>query len=245
MDYKFIEPTKMLNYKSPKLQELIQVRKWNELDEYGKIEAIYGYVQNEILFGYNRGDTLTAEQVLEDGYGQCNTKTTLLMALLRGVGVPCRIHGFEVSKKFQRGATTALISFFAPKCIIHTWAEVYYNGQWLALEGVITDLKYFQAVKERYPHVKGEFKRFAIATNDFQALSIEWRGNATYVQSAAIVTDLGVFGSPDDFFLKHQQHWCKLKNFMYVNIGRKVMNRNVQKMRNMPKQEETAAFFDE
>lgn len=110
-------------------------------------------MQNEILFGYNREDTLTAEQVFIDGYGQCNTKTTLLMALLRGVNIPCRVHGFEVSKKFQRGATTAFISAWVPKRIIHTWAEVYYNGQWLALEGVITDKKYFEAVKSKYQHV--------------------------------------------------------------------------------------------
>ena len=134
MEKKYIEPTKLLNYTSPRLQKLIQERKWNKLDEYEKIKAVYDFVQNEILFGYNCRDTLTAEQVYIDGYGQCNTKATLLMALLRGVHIPCRIHGFEVSKDFQRGVTTLLISALAPERIIHTWAEVYYNGQWLALE---------------------------------------------------------------------------------------------------------------
>lgn len=43
----------------------------------------------------------SAEQLLIDGYGQCNTKATLLMALLRDVNIPCLIHGFEVSKDFQ------------------------------------------------------------------------------------------------------------------------------------------------
>ena len=69
MEKKFLEPTKMLNYKSQKLQELIKSRKWNELDEYNKIHSVYDFVQNEILLGYNREDTLTAEQVLVERYG--------------------------------------------------------------------------------------------------------------------------------------------------------------------------------
>lgn len=232
MDKKFLESTKMLNYESQRLQSLIKNRRWKELDEYGKINSIYDFVQNEILFGYNREDTLTAEQVLTDGYGQCNTKATLLMALLRGAGMPCRLHGFEVSKEFQRGATTALISFLAPRYIIHTWAEVYYNDQWMALEGVITDKKYFHAVKNKYKHEKGEFKRFAIATSHFSTLAIDWNGEATYVQNAAIVTDLGVWDNPDEFFAKYAQNFCGLKHFMYVNLGRKIMNHNVKRMRN-------------
>ena len=233
MDKKFLEPTKMLNYKSQKLQELIKSRKWNELDEYNKIHSVYDFVQNEILLGYNREDTLTAEQVLVERYGQCNTKATLLMALLRGVGIPCRLHGFEVSKEFQRGATTALISFFAPKHIIHTWAEVYYNGQWLALEGVITDKRYFDVIKRKHKHEKGEFKRFAIATQNLSSLRIDWNGEATYVQNAAIVTDLGIWNNPDEFFSKYAQNFGKLKHFMYIHCGRKIMNHNVKRIRNI------------
>lgn len=232
MDHKLIKETKMLNYTSYKLEQLITTNNWKDIDEYEKIKYIYEYVQNEILLGFNSSDLLTAEQVLVDGYGQCNTKATLLMALLRGVGVPCRIHGFEVSKYFQQGTTTGLVSLLAPKYIIHTWVEVYYNKQWLALEGVITDKKYLAAVKSKYKDIEGEFKKYAISTSDFKNLTVNWKGNSTYVQSASIINDLGVFNSPDDFFSKYNQHLSKLKNFMYVNIGRKIMNRNVKKMRN-------------
>lgn len=232
MNKQFIKETKMLNYNVKIMQELISSRNWQKLDEYHKIKAIYEYVQNEILFGYNRSDTLSAKQVLIDGYGQCNTKATLLMALLRGCNIPCRIHGFEVSKSFQKGATNTLISLLAPATIIHTWVEVYYEGQWLVLEGVITDKKYFETIKTMYPEVKKEFKRYAIATEDFENLSIDWDNNNTYVQSAAIVKDLGTFKSPDEFFEIYNQHWSKLKNFMYVHFGRKMMNDKVSKIRN-------------
>lgn len=231
MDMQFLEETKMLNYQSAAIQKLINEKGWKELDDFEKIKAVYGYVRNEILFGYNRKDTLTAAQVLTDGYGQCNTKATLLMALLRGVGIPCRLHGFEVSKEFQRGATTGIIAALAPDRIIHTWAEVSYQGQWLALEGVIIDEPYLEVVKANHPHVQGDFMAFAIATKDFPKLSVDWNENSTYIQSAAIVSDLGIFPSPDMFFERYTQHWSKLKNFMYVHLGRKIMNYNVRKIR--------------
>ena len=107
----------------------------------------------------------------------------------------------------------------------------YYKGQWLALEGVITDNQYLEAVKAKYSHVQGEFMKFAIATEDFQMISVDWNENNTYIQSAAIVSDLGVFPNPDKFFEHCTQHWCKMKDFMYVHFGRKIMNYNVGKMR--------------
>lgn len=73
--------------------------------------------------------------------------------------------------------------------------------------------------------------KFAIATKGFQEISIDWNENSTYIQSAAIVSDLGVYSNPDKFFEHYAQHWCKIKDFMYVHVGRKIMNYNVDKMR--------------
>lgn len=64
-------------------------------------------------------------------------------------------------------------------------------------------------------------------TKDFNKLSIDWHGDHTYAQSAAIITDHGVFESPDIFFKDHAQHWSKIKNFLYVHFGRNMMNHNV------------------
>lgn len=66
---------------SPQIQSLILARNWKQLDDFHKIKEIYDFVRNEIKFGYNVNDSVTATQVLKDGYGQCNTKGTLFMAL--------------------------------------------------------------------------------------------------------------------------------------------------------------------
>ena len=76
---KYLKETKLLNYRSNEITTLIAVRKWNTLNEFDKIGAIYDYVQNKILLGYNKYDNLAATEVLADGIGQCNTKATLLM----------------------------------------------------------------------------------------------------------------------------------------------------------------------
>lgn len=232
MEKKYLEKTRMLDFEAESIQELIKSRKWMELDEYHRIGAIYDFVRNEILFGYNRTDLLTAEEVLKDGYGQCNTKATLLMALLRGVGVPCRLHGSGVSKYFQRGATSWIISVLAPERIVHTWVEVFYNDNWIALEGVITDEPYVKAVKEKFKGSKGPFAAYAVAVPDLENLNLDWAGKDTYVQNDAVVTDYGVYDNPDVFFESHPQTWSKLKNFAYIHYGRKVMTRNVSKIRN-------------
>ena len=43
------------------------------------------------------------------------------MALLRACDIPCRIHGFTINKKLQKGATTGIVYHSAPKNIFHSW----------------------------------------------------------------------------------------------------------------------------
>lgn len=86
---------------------------------------VYNFVRDNIAFGYNASDDLTASTVLSDGIGQCNTKGTLLMALLRAVGVPCQFHGFTIDTALQRGAITGVAYQLAPRNIIHSWIEVW------------------------------------------------------------------------------------------------------------------------
>lgn len=103
-----LEETRLLNFRHPSVVALAKERGWHELAPYDAIGAVYDFVRNQVRFGYNRSDELPASQVLRDGYGQCNTKGTLLMALLRGVGIPCRFHGFTIDKELQRGAISGL-----------------------------------------------------------------------------------------------------------------------------------------
>ena len=85
-----LEETPLMDTSHPDLVTLVRARGWQDLPTYEAVGAIYDFVRNEIRFGYNASDDLPASSVLADGYGQCNTKGTLLMALLRAAEVPCR-----------------------------------------------------------------------------------------------------------------------------------------------------------
>ncbi|MDE7083600.1 MAG: transglutaminase-like domain-containing protein [Clostridia bacterium] len=227
----YLKDTALLNYREQSIVNLIDSQNWNNLNEFDKIGAIYDYVQNVILLGYNKYDNLTATQVIADGLGQCNTKATLLMALLRAVSIPCRLHGTKVTKVFQRSLMSKFMAKLAPPLIVHTWAEVYYNGEWLSLEGVITDKAYISGVQKLFPKCKGKFFDYAIAVKDFGNLQIDWKGENTTVQQQAVVEDLGVFDTPDEFYSEYKQTYRGLKKFTYENIGRKIMTKKVAKIR--------------
>ena len=111
MKDKYLRETRMVDFSNPAIQKLIQNMKWKEMGEFERIKAIYNYVRDDILFGYNIDDGISASKVLADGYGQCNTKGTLFMALLRACNIPCRIHGFTIDKSLQKGAMTGFVFY--------------------------------------------------------------------------------------------------------------------------------------
>lgn len=228
---KYLQETQMLNFCHSSIQRLIKEKQWANDDDFQKIQKIYNFVRDDIVFGYNTDDTIPASEVLKDGYGQCNTKGTLFMALLRAVGIPCRIHGFTIDKKLQKGAMTGLIYKLAPQSIIHSWVEIQYKEHWYNLEGFILDSKYLKKLQEKFSDCKTSFCGYGAATDNFQNPQVEWNANDTYVQKEGINHDFGVFNSPDEFFEKYQQRFSPLKKWIYRNIGRKLMNRNVERIR--------------
>lgn len=227
----YLQETPMLDFSHPAIQKLISGRNWKNLPEFDRILAIYNYVRDEILFGYNTDDGLPASQVLADGYGQCNTKATLFMALLRCCGVPCRSHGFTIDKRLQKGAMTGLVYALAPRDVFHSCAEVYLDGVWYCLEGLILDRAYLMSLQRIHANHVGPFSGYGVAARDLQNPVIDFDRNDTFIQSEGICQDFGVYGSPDDLLRDHGQDISPLKAFVYRHIGRRLMNRNVQKIR--------------
>lgn len=223
--------TPMLDYEAPEIRTLIQHRGWQTLAPCARIRAIYNFVRDEIRFGYNTDDGIPASRVLAEGYGQCNTKATLLMALLRGCGVPCRIHGFTIDKRLQKGAMTGLVYRLAPRDVFHSWVEVLLDGSWYALEGCILDKPYLENLQRQNPGCTGPFCGYGVAVRDFRNPVIDFDRNSTYIQSEGIRQDFGVYDSPDDLLREHGQALSPLKGFVYRNLGRHCMNANVRRIR--------------
>jgi hypothetical protein len=222
--------TPILDYSHSDIEALIRARGWRDLPEGERIGAVYGFVQNEIRFGYNASDDLRASEVLKEGIGQCNTKGNLLMALLRACGTPCRFHGFTIDKALQKGAVTGFAYWLAPRDILHSWVEVLVGGKWINLEGFILDKVYLASLQRRFPG-SHKFCGYGAATPDLQDPKVDWRGEDTYIQKEGINRDYGVFDSPDEFYARHGTNLGGLKRLFFRYVIRHWMNRNVQRIR--------------
>ncbi|WP_088623114.1 transglutaminase family protein [Oceanicola sp. 22II-s10i] len=221
--------TPLLDYRAASIQRLIDARGWRDLPVADRIGAAYDFVRTEILFGYNVDDALPASRVLADGYGQCNTKGILLMALLRGLGVPCRFHGFTIDKALQRGVVPEPVYSIAPRNIIHSWVEVMLDGAWLELEGFILDPAVLEALQTRFPE-RTSLCAYGAGTDCLQRPEVAWTGASTYIQKTGINRDFGRFDSPDDFYRDHRQ-LSGLRGLLYRGIVRHWMNRRVAGIR--------------
>ena len=226
-----LEPTPILDFESPSIRALVEARAWRSLEVYARIGAVYRFVRDEIGFGYNASDDVPASVVLADGYGQCNTKTNLLMALLRAVGVPCRFHGATIHKALQKGVMKGLVYAVAPESILHGYAEVFFDGAFRALEGVILDTRYLDGLRSRFPNEKGAFLGYGAGTPNLASPDNEWRGESTYIQQTGVNADFGVYPTPDAFYAAHGTNLRGIRAFMFRTWVRAALNREVAAIR--------------
>ncbi len=231
MEARYLQQTELLDYEHPSVRALIDARGWRELEVRERIAAIYSYCRDEIPLGYNLSDDIPASAVLADGYGQCNTKSVLLMALLRAVGVPCRVHGATVEKQLQQGVVDGLFYRLAPTSIVHSWAEVCFEGRWSGLEGVVVDSEYLAGLRSEFSLGGGAFQGYAVGTENIAAPDIEWDGTDTAIQATGIDRDYGVFDDPDSFYSEVGANLSGPKRLLYRYVVRHVMNRRVAQIR--------------
>lgn len=222
-----LQPTRMLDFEHPAIQQVMRMHGWAGLSEPEKIGGIYTYVRDQVPFGYNVSDDLPASRVLADGYGQCNTKTTLLMALLRAAGVMCRFHGATIHKRLQKGVINGIFYALAPRDIIHSWAEVWFQGRWTALEGVILDRRYLDGLRTSLPETTTAIIGFGVGIDDIRNPPIDWKGTDTFIQISGVNSDLGVFDDPDSFYAQHGANFTGIKRLLFKHIVRHLMNRKV------------------
>ena len=227
----YLRPTPLLDFDQPAITKLVQDRGWRELPPHHGIGAVYDFVRNEIPFGYNAADNLAASAVIGDGYGQCNTKATVLMALLRAIGIPCRLHGFTIDKALQRGIVPEAIYPLTPDEILHSWVEIDHDGGWISLEGFIVDDAVLGALQRRFGQAGDSLCAYGVGTDCLSAPGVQWTGTDTYIQRMAISRDFGVFADPDAFYAKHRQKLGLFRDRLYRHFVRHWMNARVRRIR--------------
>lgn len=229
MNGSLLRATPLLDFHHPAIRTLVQAYGWRDQPTEQRIQAVHHFVQDRVPFGYNRQDDLPASRVLSNGYGQCNTKAILLMALLRAAGLPCQLHGFTIHKELQRGILTGLAYRLAPPQILHSWVEVPLPGKTLTLEGFILDRAYLHRLQQAFPGQQA-FCGYGAATLNLSDPPLDARRSDPFIQREGIERDLGVYDSPDEFYQYHHQ-FSGVQGTLYRHMVRHLMNRRLAAIR--------------
>ncbi len=177
---KYVRPTKMVDFDVAAVKKQANLLAHECKTDYQAIKAAHEFVAS-LPIGFDREDK-PASFVLKKGRGQCITKTTLFVALLRAMGVPCQVHGWRVHKSVHKKRMPWLVYAFTPKTTLFTYPVVYYKDNWMLLSEAL------------YSREKPDWDvcPFDNAHARKHPLKKEW-----------IAQDLGMFWHPDTFVEKH------------------------------------------
>lgn len=90
----YLQETQYIDYHDPQIQSLIMSISETNESEIDRIRAAYEYVRDHINHSYDintREVTRKASEALEQRHGICYSKSHLLAAILRGMGIPAGI----------------------------------------------------------------------------------------------------------------------------------------------------------
>lgn len=228
----YLQPTALLDFDNIAIRHLLHQRGWANLESvYDRVEAVYQYVKDEVLYGYCPDFQIPASKVLKQGMGSNLDKTILLMALLRALGIPCRVQADVIDKVIHRGLLGWLAYKLCPPDIYHTAIQMFYNGRWLTIEGYAVDRFYLGELQAMFPDYSGSFYGYGIAVLNFRNPPTRWEGGQTSIQVKAFVCELGLFDDPDTLFQAHPEIHKRSRTRLYQRVLRPRLNKRIAALR--------------
>jgi len=197
-----------------------------------RIKAFFCYVRDDIKFQFpDEGDFVPASQTIKYGYGACNNKTILYLALCRAIGIEARIHFSLIDKSIQRGLIKGLFYWIIPQKISHGWLEVKLKNSWFPIDSYINDTEYYIVAKKKLRE-RGWNTGYSIACSKNESSSELDFDKEQFVQMDAVTDDHGVYVDPADYFKSpsYKNRPNVLTLFIYKVFISSVNNR-VKKMR--------------
>ena len=190
----------LADFDHPIIQELAARLTKSEATPRGKLDRIFHYVRDDILFGFPvDGDFVNASDTIRLGYGQCNTKATLLLALCKAIGISSRIHFSLITKDIQKGFFRGLAYWLMPNEISHSWVEVEIEGRWRRIDTFINDIDLFDAAKAKIKRL-GWSVGYSVALEDGEASADLNLDHEVYQQMAAVTDDHGTWDDPSLYY---------------------------------------------
>lgn len=235
-----IKNSRFADFEHPLVRDTAQRLVANETTARGKLQRIFAFVRDEIRFRFPvAGDLVKASETIRLGHGQCNTKSTLFLALCKAAGIPARIHFSLISKEIQRGFFTGPAYWLMPSKISHAWIEVEIDGRWRKIDAYINDPALQQgAIAELNRRGWRTGLSVALPQSGEPAFDLDIE-TEKFSQMAAVTDDHGTYDDPAEYYEspQYQNRPSRLKLWLYgLMIG--AINRRVERIRQSPSNED-------
>jgi hypothetical protein len=198
------------------------------------LKAIYMFVKDNIAFGTQFDSTLTASQILGQGYGDGVGKTILFAAMSRTAKIPTRFHGYMALSSFLHGLEPLSVITKLPKKILAITPEVFIGDRWISLGGVTLDCLYVERLESIMHTLQYYCYGYGLASDLDYPIFLKsqriWDGvSDTACQTKAFAEDLGLHTKASSLI---EQHSLKGANaFMWSKFTAPAITKSIQRIR--------------
>jgi hypothetical protein len=208
---------KYIDFEASSIQRVVGDLCQGVADDTQKALAIFGFVRDEIAFGFSTGFwDLSASQVLRNRRGYCNNKSTLFVAMLRAAGLQARQVFVDIDSSVLHGVVSTGTPY-----VDHSYVEVFLGGEWRATDAYIADSALFEKAKARL-NAEGGLLGYGVHATG----SNEWNGRdpsfSQYNINDPRRIGTRVWGSfPDNgtFYASVPDTWNRLNPILRAGFG--------------------------
>ncbi len=193
----WLSSTRLVDLNDPKLRILAMSLTQLADTDAQKVMAIHGFIKT-MPFGCAASfEHMSAGDVLRSGQGDCHTKGTLFVALMRCAGLPARLRFVTMPSDFLYG----IISL--PKInIVHAIGEVYVGQRWVRTDTYVAD-DVLEAEAVRLLTREGRHMGYGIHLNGarhWDAFHDAFGQSAVSDPASLPLQDWGVAHDPEQFY---------------------------------------------
>lgn len=230
---RWVGNTPLLQFDHPKIR-LLAVR-LTQLKRTPREQAVacFNYIR-ALPFGCIADSTSTsALSVLRAGMGDCHTKSTLLIALLRSLGIPSRLRFVALPPDFLRGIIDT-----GGQPVEHGYTEVMLDEQWQAVDSYVVDPRLAMAAKSRLLQ-----EQRTVGYGMHRDGLISWDGrSSSFGQFSADdpgsmpLHDWGAYDDPYQFYssVDYVRDRLSLSSRFKWLVAARVVNKRVRDLRSKP-----------
>ncbi len=230
---RWVVDTPLLQFDHPKIRLLAMRLCQLKRSPREQAVACFAHIR-AIPFGCIADSTGTsALSVLRAGKGDCHTKSTLLIALLRSLGIPSRLRFVTLNADFLRGIIDT-----GGQPVEHGYTEVMLDGQWQSVDSYVVDPRLAMAAKTRL-QLEGRTLGYGMHRDGL----ISWDGRSNSFgqfvpddPASAPLHDWGVYDDPYQFYSSVssvRERMSMSSRFKWL-LAANLVNRRVRDLRNNP-----------